>query len=284
MTSRALRRRLHHGDVDGKRHEHLETSGLDDMLRDISDNERKREHHHWTLIVFPVNCTVGTMVRFGSGTLIGRLLPFPSATQNGQTKKLLVPSLSPLQALLQSEKQRADDSERKCAEALESNEEMRKKLEETQRRVHQLQEPLNRMPGTYLDQKEKLIKYSDFVNKELILFSMTYHSVNSELRELPATVVGSGIADQIRLAELILNDVDSVVYLVDAYDKERFAEGIRSISTTTKDFSWKDSGHCGEICCGHLLSDYLLFGNDKEKKSHAILRYLACAFPGVADH
>lgn len=27
-------------------------------------------------------------------------------------------------------------------------------------------------PGTFLDQKEKLIKYSDFVNKELILFSM----------------------------------------------------------------------------------------------------------------
>lgn len=27
-------------------------------------------------------------------------------------------------------------------------------------------------PGTYLDQTEKLIKYSDFVNKELILFSM----------------------------------------------------------------------------------------------------------------
>lgn len=27
-------------------------------------------------------------------------------------------------------------------------------------------------PGTYLDQKEQLIKYSDFVNKELILFSM----------------------------------------------------------------------------------------------------------------
>lgn len=27
-------------------------------------------------------------------------------------------------------------------------------------------------PGTYLDQSEKLIKYSDFVNKELILFSM----------------------------------------------------------------------------------------------------------------
>ncbi|KAG5544973.1 hypothetical protein RHGRI_005881 [Rhododendron griersonianum] len=31
---------------------------------------------------------------------------------------------------------------------------------------------LSLQPGTYLDQKEKLIKYSDFVNKELILFSM----------------------------------------------------------------------------------------------------------------
>ncbi|KAG5553282.1 hypothetical protein RHGRI_011220 [Rhododendron griersonianum] len=33
---------------------------------------------------------------------------------------------------------------------------------------------LSLQPGTYLDQKEKLIKYSDFVNKELILFSMAY--------------------------------------------------------------------------------------------------------------
>ncbi|XP_028069781.1 DNA topoisomerase 2-like isoform X2 [Camellia sinensis] len=29
-------------------------------------------------------------------------------------------------------------------------------------------------PGAYLDQKEKLIKYSDFVNKELILFSRMF--------------------------------------------------------------------------------------------------------------
>lgn len=35
MTSRTLRRRLHHGDVDGKRKEHLDTSdfgGLDEPL------------------------------------------------------------------------------------------------------------------------------------------------------------------------------------------------------------------------------------------------------------
>ncbi|KAI8017723.1 hypothetical protein LOK49_LG04G03517 [Camellia lanceoleosa] len=38
MTSRALRRRLHHGDVDGKRHEHLETSGLDGLDEPLLGN------------------------------------------------------------------------------------------------------------------------------------------------------------------------------------------------------------------------------------------------------
>ncbi|RVW87704.1 DNA topoisomerase 2 [Vitis vinifera] len=42
----------------------------------------------------------------------------------------------------------------------------KKKIEERKNWLRQFQ------PGTYLDQKEKLIKYSDFVNKELILFSM----------------------------------------------------------------------------------------------------------------
>jgi len=31
MSSRSLRRRLHHGDVDGKRNEHLDSSGLDSL-------------------------------------------------------------------------------------------------------------------------------------------------------------------------------------------------------------------------------------------------------------
>ncbi|RVX19333.1 Myosin-11 [Vitis vinifera] len=48
------------------------------------------------------------------------------------------------QALLQSEKQRADDFERKLEEAEESSEARRKRLEETERRVQQLQESLNR--------------------------------------------------------------------------------------------------------------------------------------------
>uniref|UniRef100_F6HZH4 Myosin-11 n=1 Tax=Vitis vinifera TaxID=29760 RepID=F6HZH4_VITVI len=50
-----------------------------------------------------------------------------------------------LKALLQSEKQRADDFERKLEEAEESSEARRKRLEETERRVQQLQESLNRM-------------------------------------------------------------------------------------------------------------------------------------------
>ncbi|XP_020880159.1 myosin-16 isoform X5 [Arabidopsis lyrata subsp. lyrata] len=48
-----------------------------------------------------------------------------------------------LKALLQVEKQRADISERKCAEARELGERRRKRLEETERRVYQLQDSLN---------------------------------------------------------------------------------------------------------------------------------------------
>lgn len=49
-----------------------------------------------------------------------------------------------LQALLVVEKQRADISERKCDEARELGERRRKRLEETERRVYQLQDSLNR--------------------------------------------------------------------------------------------------------------------------------------------
>lgn len=48
------------------------------------------------------------------------------------------------QALLWAEKQRADECERKYAEAQITNEERRKKLEETERLVHQLQDSFNR--------------------------------------------------------------------------------------------------------------------------------------------
>uniref|UniRef100_A0A5B7AH18 Putative ELMO domain-containing protein B isoform X1 n=1 Tax=Davidia involucrata TaxID=16924 RepID=A0A5B7AH18_DAVIN len=117
MTSRTLRRRLHHGDVDGKRHEQMESSGLDGLsepllgnneydrhsedytLADIWDDERRREHIHWTLLFSQLIAQWAQWldIFLGSGSLIGRLLPLTSATQNGRTKKILLPSLSPLQ-------------------------------------------------------------------------------------------------------------------------------------------------------------------------------------------
>lgn len=46
--------------------------------------------------------------------------------------------------MLQEEKQRGDEYERKYVEAQGSSEELRKKLAETEKRVHQLQDSLNR--------------------------------------------------------------------------------------------------------------------------------------------
>ncbi|KAL1193456.1 Myosin-16 [Cardamine amara subsp. amara] len=59
-------------------------------------------------------------------------------------------------ALLEVEKQRADISERKCAEARELCERRRKRLEETERRVYQLQDSLNRLLYSMSDQFSQL--------------------------------------------------------------------------------------------------------------------------------
>lgn len=48
------------------------------------------------------------------------------------------------QAMLDSERERADESDKKYTEALENSEERRKKLEEAEKKVHQLQESLTR--------------------------------------------------------------------------------------------------------------------------------------------
>ncbi|KAF3554589.1 hypothetical protein F2Q69_00014821 [Brassica cretica] len=61
-----------------------------------------------------------------------------------------------LKALLQVEKQRADISERKCDEALELGERRRKRLEETEKRVYQLQDSLNRLLYSMSDQFSQL--------------------------------------------------------------------------------------------------------------------------------
>lgn len=45
MTSRTLRRRLLHGDVDGKRQEQLETSGLDGLDEPLLGNSECDDGH-----------------------------------------------------------------------------------------------------------------------------------------------------------------------------------------------------------------------------------------------
>ncbi|XP_038717473.1 myosin-11 isoform X2 [Tripterygium wilfordii] len=66
-----------------------------------------------------------------------------TCTQDARKIAILTAEMEKLTVMLQAEKQRADDSERKYTEALESSERRRKKLEETERRVYHLQASLN---------------------------------------------------------------------------------------------------------------------------------------------
>uniref|UniRef100_A0A2P2KS31 ELMO domain-containing protein A n=1 Tax=Rhizophora mucronata TaxID=61149 RepID=A0A2P2KS31_RHIMU len=117
MTS-TLRRRLHHGDVDGKQHEHLDASGYDGLsepllgdqhdnaaaeehtLEDIWSEERRKERLHWTHLFSQLIAQWAQWLAnivLNSGTFIGRFVPFSSSGQNGLTRKLLQSPLSLLQ-------------------------------------------------------------------------------------------------------------------------------------------------------------------------------------------
>ncbi|OAY44501.1 ELMO domain-containing protein A isoform X2 [Manihot esculenta] len=117
MSAKTLRRRLHHGDVDGRREENFDTSGYDSLnepllgshehddmpaggrtLDDIWNSEGRREHLHWTFILSQLIAEWAQWLAnivLGSGSLIGRFLPF--AAQSGSNRNLLHPYLSPLQ-------------------------------------------------------------------------------------------------------------------------------------------------------------------------------------------
>lgn len=119
MTYGTLRRRLHHGDVDGKGREHFESSevdGLNEPLlgnheyedghlegstqEDLWDDERRKEHLHWTLIFSQLIAQWAQWLAnivLGSGSLIGRFLTFPSNILRAESNKLLIPTMSPLQ-------------------------------------------------------------------------------------------------------------------------------------------------------------------------------------------
>ncbi|GAB2254827.1 hypothetical protein Droror1_Dr00008605 [Drosera rotundifolia] len=117
----SLRRRLHHGDVDGKRREHYGTEGFGDLnepllgdddrreldqkfdekyvIGGIWDDERQRVELHWTVLFSQLIAQwaqwLGNIV-IGSGTILVRFFSPSSSGQNGQ-RRVLAPSLSPLQ-------------------------------------------------------------------------------------------------------------------------------------------------------------------------------------------
>lgn len=63
-----------------------------------------------------------------------------------------------MQSLLESERNRANDSEKKCTEALESSESKQLKLEETVNRANQLQESLTRYCYSYVHHSKSIFK------------------------------------------------------------------------------------------------------------------------------
>ncbi|KAK6164543.1 hypothetical protein DH2020_001407 [Rehmannia glutinosa] len=91
--------------------------------------------------------------------------------------------------LLESEKQRADDSERKYAEALELSEGKSQKLEETEKRVHQLQESLNRLEEklTNVESENKVLRQQALAmaqNNKLL--SRSSRSIMQEFHSSPS--------------------------------------------------------------------------------------------------
>ncbi|RHN80083.1 putative myosin ATPase [Medicago truncatula] len=76
----------------------------------------------------------------------------------GDTEKIeaLSAEIKTLKFMLQEEKQKTDEYERKYVEAQGSSEELRKKLTETEKRVYQLQDSLNRMISSMSSQVAEL--------------------------------------------------------------------------------------------------------------------------------
>ncbi|XP_010463813.1 PREDICTED: ELMO domain-containing protein A [Camelina sativa] len=130
MASATLRRRLHHGDVDGRKYERYDATDSESLsepllgssepllgnsstdnnsrdgyneertLEDIWEEERKRQQVHWTLIFSQLIAQWAQWIAkvvFGSGSLFGRFLFLPTFGQTGAGGRLLPPPLSMLQ-------------------------------------------------------------------------------------------------------------------------------------------------------------------------------------------
>ncbi|KAK4272383.1 hypothetical protein QN277_020949 [Acacia crassicarpa] len=114
MATKALRRRLHHGDIDSKVQEHLKASDnldasseplLDNSkakvstLEDLWNDERKKEQLHWTFLYSQlITQWAQTLANgpVGSRSLISRLLSHSPNAPNRQNNRMLPRPLSPL--------------------------------------------------------------------------------------------------------------------------------------------------------------------------------------------
>ncbi|MED6122562.1 hypothetical protein PIB30_040866 [Stylosanthes scabra] len=118
MSSRTLRRRLHHGDVGDRSREHYESSRMESLnepllgdaesydsrrtneLDDIWDDERKKAQFHWTFLFSNLLAQWAQWfanIVLGSGSLIGRILSIPSTALNGPNNRMHPLSLTSVQ-------------------------------------------------------------------------------------------------------------------------------------------------------------------------------------------
>ncbi|KAL2238778.1 UNVERIFIED_CONTAM: Myosin-11 [Sesamum indicum] len=124
----------------------------------------------------------------------------PVPVEDTEKVDALTAEVEKFKDLLQSEKQRAEDSERKFAEALESSEGKSQKLEEAERRVQQLQESLTRLEEkmTNVESENKVLRQQALAmaqNNKLLsrssrsimqdLHSVSMNSRESELDDRP---------------------------------------------------------------------------------------------------
>ncbi|CAL4930747.1 unnamed protein product [Urochloa decumbens] len=114
MSISNLRRRLHHGDVDGRKNEHVDISSADALnepllgsshgnggsevygprRQDLWDDDRKKEQLHWSFLFSNLIAQWAQWLAniiVGSGSIIGRLFPFSLDNQSNPVY------LSPLQ-------------------------------------------------------------------------------------------------------------------------------------------------------------------------------------------
>ncbi|KAF3515892.1 hypothetical protein DY000_02061694 [Brassica cretica] len=145
-----------------------------------------------------------------------------------------------LKALLVVEKQRADISERKCAEARELGERRRKRLEETERRVYQLQDSLNRC--TFPDAKSCLV-YSRLLYSMSDQFSqlksiLRSPSMSSTMASVP--VVRDDLADSSENSEASSSDSDFTFPApsTSSADNSNLQVIVQDLSTTESKGQW----------------------------------------------